>query len=37
MRCHADSVIGQATQPAATVRTGAQTIWLMATVVLKHS
>jgi hypothetical protein len=33
----ADSVVGQAAQPAATVRTGAQTIWLLGTVVLKHS
>jgi hypothetical protein len=32
-----DSVVGQGVQPAATVKTGAQTIWLMATVVLKHS
>jgi hypothetical protein len=33
----ADGVVGQGVQPAATVKTGAQTIWLMATVVLKHS
>ncbi|HEY3608968.1 MAG TPA: fibronectin type III domain-containing protein, partial [Pseudonocardiaceae bacterium] len=33
----ADSVVGQAAQPAATVRTGTQTVWLLATVVLKHS
>jgi chitodextrinase len=33
----ADGVVGQGVQPAATVKTGAQTIWLMATIVLKHS
>ena len=32
-----DSVVGQGTQPAAGVGTGAHTIWLMGTVVLKHS
>jgi hypothetical protein len=32
-----DTVVGQAAQPAATVRTGASTVWLMGSVVLRHS
>ncbi|HEX4725490.1 MAG TPA: galactose oxidase-like domain-containing protein, partial [Pseudonocardiaceae bacterium] len=32
-----DGVVGQGGQPAATVGTGAKTIWLLGTMVLKHS
>jgi hypothetical protein len=32
-----DQGVGQGATPTATVRTGAQTPWLMATLVLKHA